>query len=176
MISFKGHRYLPLRTSSSLGQIPSWEYIWEEVQSIKGVDSPDDATYYRDIYDQTVEALLEFAGRDVWRALVIPEDVDPTSIDDLGVYWADNQYSVDAVWSERYDEHWEGRGPGREVVYRARVDDISAIDAWGTVEARTTFEGVDDDEIRLLGGSTVHVYDVTLQDGTVLEVNDWRTT
>lgn len=163
------------RFAGPIHYIPSWEDMWKEVQSIHGKEE-DDEDVYRKIYDEAVGMLQEFSSKDVWRSMSIPETVDPTTLTNLGIYWADSEYGVDTVFLDYYDEHWKGYGQGREVVYHARVDGLSNVDTYGTVEARVIGWGQDEEEVRLFGGVPIYVYDVTLEDGTVVPINDWRTT
>ena len=180
------------RTAGQLQQIPTWEEMWENVQDDKdleeealliadGDDDPDvlaDArleveSEYRDIYDDTIEQMQAMDGKDIFRAVVIPKTMDPTTLDNLGTYWADNEMAAEAHWGNEYEKHWKGYGEGHEVVYRARCD-AADINLYSSIAARMVFLGSPEDEVNIFHDSRMFIYDCKLSDGTVLPINDWR--
>ena len=118
------------------------------------------------LYGPAVARLARIDGDDAWRAVRLPFNSDPTRHARLGTAWS--LYRAGAV------TYFAGKRPGDDVRYRARVD-TDYVDKAQTV-ARYVLWGGDEDEIVLLAGAPIHVYDVELEDGTIIEINDWRRT
>lgn len=104
-----------------------------------------------------------------WRAVELPLSVNPVEHPSLGPYWATDPEGADVYGNV------SARGTTQTVVYRARVD-LENVDKEGTILANMTDTTDSEHEVRFYEGAPVYVYDVTLEDGTVLEINDWRTT
>jgi len=191
VIRYQGRQY---RLAGQLQQIPTWEEMWENVQDDKdleeealliadGNDDPDVLesaaleveSEYRDIYDNTIAQMQAHDGADIFRAVVLPKTIDPTTLDNLGTYWADNEMAAHAHWGGEYEKYWKGRGEGHEVVYRARCD-AADINLYSSIAARMVFTGAEEDEVNIFHDSRIFVYDATLPDGSVLPINDWRNT
>jgi len=188
------HQGAVYRRAGVLQQIPSWEEMWEEAQSetdledeaaliADGDDDPEVLAHAmsevraerRDIYDNTIEQMQALDGKDIFRAVVLPKTVDPTTLNNLGTYWADNESAAEAHWGNEYEKHWKGHGEGHEVVYRSRCD-ANDINMYSTIVARMVFIGAPEDEVNIFHDSEIFVHDATLSDGTVLPINDWRST
>lgn len=109
---------------------------------------------------------LEQDKIELWRAVTLREDVDPARLARLGVYWAYEEGSAEA--------HWGGSGP--TVVFHAEVDARYA-NRYGTIAANLDLSiGEDESEISLFSYAPIFVFDVELEDGTKIEINDWRRT
>lgn len=169
--------------------VPSWEEVWSKVQEARAfeteldyalTDAPEldegvvwdrlQEEYYA-YYEGIVEELSAIDGVDCWRAVTLDPHVDPTILDPLGIYWAFDQEEAFPHWD--YLQEPKGR---KNVVFRAEVDS-AALDVSATVLANVspaTREG--GTELRFQAGSQLYVYDVTLEDGTVVPINDWRRT
>lgn len=126
-----------------------------------------------DLYNEAVwrvESGLD--GEECWRTILLPVTVDPTQHSGIGIYWA---YEEDAA-----EAHWGGRG-GRKVekqkvTFHGRIDE-KYIDKIGTVLANCNLDiGEMEKEVRFHSGAPIYIYDVQLQDRTILDIDDWRTT
>lgn len=133
-------------------------------------------------YDEAVYRIdNELDGKGCWREITLPDNIDPTEHQGLGIYWAYTEGSAEAHWGGR-----SGRSGGSKLVrYHARID-AENIDKRGTILANTDHSiGDDEQEVRFHYGSPIYVYDVTVYDGEskyrgreleVLEIEDWRMT
>jgi len=120
---------------------------------------------YEDLYDNLMAGLASL--RTVWRSVRLAKDVDPTTVDPLGIYWARKASGAESYWG------WKATN-GQDVVYRAEGE-FKYVDIDGTIEANLT-PGFGDQEleIRFLPGSPLYVLDVTLPDGSVVPINAVR--
>ena len=176
------------RLASPLDQIPTWEKVWESAKNY-------DATYYREeaymqgrdeddpedvalaaelvkddvweLYRGIVSMLRdEMDGADCWREMTLEGEPDLVTLDPLGIYWSYDKEAAEA----------HGGGYGERVTYRARVD-LKNVDVPYTVNVHLDLDsGPQEKEVGFHEGARIWVYDVELDDGTVLPINDWRTT
>jgi hypothetical protein len=99
----------------------------------------------------------------------VPTDFDPATHPQLGIFWSLDQGGAGDYHAK--DEH------GTHVVVYEAKPDIRYVDKVATVWANCEpVCGENMAEVRFLEDSPIWVYNVTLEDGTVLEINDWRTT
>lgn len=118
-------------------------------------------------YDDVLQKMDNLDGEDCWRMLTLPEGMDPRMLAGVGQYWADDP--------DRAEAHWgDFRGSKRKVLLRARIDSEN-IDRAGMMYARMDLDlGEEESEVRFLKHAPIWVYDATLDDGTVVEVDGWR--
>jgi len=140
------------------------EFVWDlpedlDDESYEEAESAEIETRYH----WAVRLLENIDGRDCWRAMVLPEGVDPRDLMGVGEYWA-----YEKGTEEAYNASHK---PGRRVVLRARIDSRN-IDKAETVVANMSRDH--ECEVRFLKHAPVWVYDATLEDGTVIEINGWR--
>ena len=121
----------------------------------------------RDMYDESVRRVEnELDQQSCWRVVTLPDNIDPTQHEGLGIYWAYDYYAAEAHWGTS----------GKKVTYSARIDRAN-IDRFGTITVNSDPSlGDEEKEVRFYSGAPIWVYDVELEDGTVLDINDWRTT
>jgi len=173
------------KLAAHLSNIPSWEEVWESAKSTDATihreeaylndrdeDNPDDVALAESMVKEDVWELYQgivfmlhnlFEGSDCWREMKL-ENIDPITLDPLGVYWS---YEKDAA-----EAH--GGGFGDRVLYRARID-LDKVDVPYTVEVNVDLDtGPPEAEVGFQEGSRIWVYDVTLEDGTTVDINDWR--
>ena len=118
------------------------------------------------LYDIAIKRLKGLDGKDCWRAIKLPAKIDPTQHDRLGGYWTDEKRSASI---------YVDKGAGQKVVYRGRIDQ-RYIHKNDTVTINSHLEfGPAEQEVRFYKGSPIFVYDVTLEDGSVLPIEDYRT-
>ena len=129
------------------------------------------------LYDEALTRVTQWLdGQDCWRAQALAPSVDPTEHPQLGTHWTfdDNSEVLDYIIEDSIKDVPPN---AQKVVYRARID-LQNIDKAGTMWANFTF-GVGDlgeQEVRFYKGAPIYVYSVELEDGTVVEINDWRIT
>ena len=118
-------------------------------------------------YDDLIREMGDLDGEECWREITLRPGVDPAGLAGVGEYWADDPGAAEA--------HWGDFRPGsRKVTLRARIDQ-GHIDRAGMVHARMDMSSGDEErEVRFLKHAPIWVYDATLDDGTVVEINDWR--
>lgn len=181
------YRRTAYREGGELQPVPTWESFWEqafeggmfdseleEYQTLYGDELSEEEieqevkTVYEERYWEAVAAIQNFTtGDDVWRALALQPGVDPTQVDPLGRYWTQDP--------EAAMFHLKGT-PLAPVIFRARLDSQN-VDGAGSLWPRVfQMMDVDTTEVRFIEGSPLYVFDVELEDGTVLPINDWRTT
>jgi len=183
MIRFQGHIY---RKAAS---VPSWKEIWFDVQNSKAFETEFEHTLTKNLdideedlleeleeeyygyYGEIVEALGSLEGQDCWRALTLPPTTDPTELNQLGIYWAFSREEAFPHWDYLQEETPKHR---RLCVYQGRVA-LSLVNWKETVLANVspaTREG--GTELRFFPGELIYVHSVTLADGTVLPIEDYR--
>lgn len=136
---------------------PEWE---EAVEKEMAVD-------LEERYHDVLWEIDDLDGEDCWRAITLHKGVDPRSLTGVGEYWARDPDAAEAYWG-RF-----GKGM-RQVMFRARIDSEN-IDKSGMVYSNLDLStGETEKEVRFLKHAPVWVYDVELEDGTVVEINDWR--
>lgn len=124
------------------------------------------------LYRSALDRLDELDGHDCWRRVNLYVGFDPAKQDPLGIYWSYRAQGADTYWGHKME------GQGVSVMYRARVD-TSYVNKRETVLANTQIfmnQGDGEAEVQFYPGAPIFVHDVTLEDGSVLEINDWRTT
>lgn len=150
--------------------IISFEEVVDHFVDFYEVDEDEIYDGVADLYYEIANRFeTEFDGADCWRAIKLPPQSDPSTLSPLGIYWAYEQEAAQPY----------GAGLDREsttVVYKARIE-LEAVDEDATVLANSDpSTGSEEREVRFYEGKHIWVYGVTLEDGTVLEINDWRTT
>jgi len=187
MIRYRGRQYTALKPDQKAkkrqylleqfrreDRIPTWEEVREYIlveafPDDYPEDIPDEEHYemiaeqYEGEYDASVDLLIQgMEGHDCWRAVKLPAGVDPTKHDDLGIYWS---------WEETGAFPYNAAGDGALVTYHATID-WKYVNKEATVIQNVTRS--EEMEVRFYQHAPIFVYDVTLEDGTVLEINDWR--
>jgi hypothetical protein len=117
-------------------------------------------------YDAEYRIRNELDEQSCWRHVVLPLNIDPATHTNLGIYWA---YEEDAA-----EAHWGGKG--QKVIYHGNID-LEYVDKAGTLYANVAIStGEEEKEVRFFKGAPIWIWSVTLQDGTVVDIDDWRTT
>ena len=123
----------------------------------------------RRLYKAVVQKLNNIDGTDCWRAISLAKGTDPTKVDPLGIYWADE---------ELYAEPHEGTSDDYHV-YHAKVN-VDGISKYETVMLRSDVISEQEQEIRFKPGTELFVYDVAQyrypQNAPSVPINDWRRT
>lgn len=194
---FHGHLYR--RTASS---IPSWDEFVQHLQ--ERWSGPDfdgmlnqDGTVEESIlssieedYVAAIELIPTLDGRDCWRALKLPtrstrrpsDDATPpemtekdvVNLSPLGTYWSYTQAGAVPYWGEgRYGATQPQKSAEQVVVYQAVISS-GALDIFNTVIQNAI--NPEETEVRLLPDTRIWVEEVTLANGLVLEIQDWRWT
>jgi len=182
-----------LQQQKSSNEIPSFEYIvdnWEALTdySIDTMSIEMHVTQYMrrnnvdedeafdvvidrmvDDYDAAVARLNRLQGRQCWRVITTPAEVDPAEHTGLGVYWSYRKAAAKPHWSDE---------KGQTLRYRARID-LKNVDLTGTVVANIDPEtGADEKEVRFLKHVPIYVYDVEVLDGSkvveTIPIKAWR--
>jgi len=121
----------------------------------------------RRLYKAVVQKLNNIDGTDCWRAISLAKGTDPTKVDPLGIYWADE---------ELYAEPHEGTSDDYHV-YHAKVN-VDGISKYETVMLRSDVISEQEQEIRFKPGTELFVYDVAQyrypQNAPSVPINDWR--
>ncbi len=172
--------------------IPSWEEYrtvvheteeyWKRVEDVeaylqedgRSIDEAPDIVddEYGDLYGEVHYLMTEgLQGADCWREMRLEADTDPVMLQHVGRYWS---------YRRRGIGHYQGAGyelrQPTTVVYRARID-LTYVDYEKTFGVHAKFADHEElYEISFLPDAPIYVYDVTLEDGTVVEINDWRRT
>jgi len=119
-------------------------------------------------YSSITRRLSKLTAQDCWRAIRLSSSENPQQHSDLGVYWTTRKTAAKDYWGDTRE--------GQRVIYRARVDS-QQVDQFNTIMANVQpIWGKYEDEVRFFQHAPIYVYDCTLEDGTVVEINDWRTT
>ena len=174
---YRGKRYVALAAFDRDNVDAAWDAF--RYDPLVGADSTRDEWLER-AEDDEDEAFNDFAG-EYWdsleryeslrsgvacfRALRLPADVDPAVLERLGTDWSLRRAGADTY---RF-----GKGDVT-VVYRAKVD-TGQLDPMQTVIRYIAF-GAEEDEVTWRENVPVYVYDVELEDGSVVPINDWRRT
>ncbi len=174
---FRGHRYRAVNRRAAAdtlvdqvlfylsGERGRFTDLMEELED----EAYDEDVQVQDLLVARIQTRLraDFGeGMRCYRALDLPATVDPTTLKNIGVYW-----SYDRRAARPYDA-WEGEGP--TVVYSASIS-AASVDKARMVANNMLFDE-DEQEVTFHKDSPIWVYSVELQDGTVVEINDWRTT
>ena len=159
-------------------KIPSFEevlnrYGAEEYDEDEFVSWDAFAADMEHLYDESIKRVRGgMDGRDCWRIMALPDALDPAEHDGLGVYWAyERQGAEDA---NPYGGP-EGMEYGQQfVVYRAAID-LSVVNKAATVWANCApGQGDYEMEVNFYKHASIFVYDVELQNGQVIEIEDYR--
>jgi len=132
-----------------------------------------------EVYDESLWRIEnELEGKDCWRVVTVKENVDPTQVDGLGIFWSFEKDAAEALWG---GEH--RRKPNDKTLrFRAKIDS-RYIDKAGTLYANTYLWGPEADkhEVRFFRNAPIYVYDVEVSRNkedweNVLESGQWKTT
>jgi hypothetical protein len=119
-----------------------------------------------------VEQYKELDGNTCWRTITIPENVDPATLPQLGVYWAIEESAAEAHWGY-------GKGRPLEVTYDGIID-LHNVDWNGTMFARMDYTlGDMEKEIRFIRNSKIYIPRChTYHHGHINRhiIEDWRRT
>ena len=142
-----------------------------------GSDATEDAAEAKvkeeaeDLYLEAVERLEQAEGGDCWRTMFIPRGVDPSSLDGLGIYWAQEKSGASPYDAPRRTGNDIG------VTYRGRVS-LDAVDKLRTLWANIDLAvGEEEAEVTFLDNVPIFVHEVEFdEDGSTVPINDWRRT
>ncbi len=170
----------------SSNKIPGWDVVWKSLKNSDGYNNLVDI--YSDKFDEdkikdmieqdeynryldVISTYEELDGDLCWRAMNLKRGVDPTKIQQLGIFWA--------IEEKKAAAHW-GSGQGLKVVYKAKID-LKNVDWPGTIFARMDMSlGEEEAEIRFIKYSKIFVYDVSVIDRSKHDyysnypIKDWR--
>ncbi len=174
---------LPLAPSVDTEEYDAWEQWADDVITqqqpalvnqlrIEQIVRPTVWERYQDSVSILEEALDQ---QECWRALTVPVSANPVEHSRLGTDWA-----YESEGADTYRTGPRTKVGKHRVVYRARID-LKTVDKTGTILANMidstplSYTPVEH-EVKFFKGVPIFVYDVELPDGTVLEIDDWRTT
>lgn len=137
----------------------------------------------REHYDAALRALQYRYGKDAWRTIVLPPQIDPAQLEGIGIYWATDENEAVPL------DYAGGRGevPWR---FRARIDE-QFVNVPSTLAANLagllTGNWTDTNEVRFYKHAPLHVYEaerlnqlpsdahgsgIAVED--IVTINDWR--
>lgn len=174
----------------SSNTVPSWTDMWKSILYSDGIkdvlrdmrddvlrDGGSDSDFdekdaieqvedeQRHRYFEIVQEYKHIDGDRCWREIVIPRQVDPRRLTQIGVYWAIADTAAEA--------HWAGHSgkPKLNCIYEGVID-MDVIDWAGTMFARMDYSlGDMEQEIRFLKNSKLFVNYVKAYDNVT---EDWK--
>jgi len=140
--------------------IPTWEDVLANHESAikEALWNGEDEDYVTDeMYDRYEIAVYNvergFQGDRCWRVVHLPKDVDPTTIDHIGVYWSFEEGAAEG--------HWNYSANKVKWTFEAVIDDLQIVDKAGSVYAYTDpLSGESEKEVTLKPNVPVRILDI----------------
>jgi len=162
----------------SSNKIPSFEEIWTELKDSDGFRydmkarmQDDDAPWSEEIendirqynlerYDDIVYSYKLLDGKFCWREIILPQSVDPRTLNQLGIYWAVEEHAAESHWGKHTGSK------SFKCTYEALIE-LKNVDWTGTMFSRMDITGGDDEkEIRFLKNAPLLVRKVKVYDNS----------
>lgn len=130
--------------------------------------------HYRPFYDDNVSHVEELQVSNnvkCWRAVQVSEDVDPTGLTGFGIYWTLEQEYAEPLMHER------SKANQTTVIFQAIVNGKylnAAETVWANMFGAANNIATDENEVRFYKHAPLYIVDVELEDGTVIEIDEWR--
>ena len=154
---------------------PPWDDMWAVIQNSDGLQN--ELEFYKDNVERRGEKFFEeealgkieleqkdryfdliaeyksLDGEYCWRTITLPAEIDPTSIAQLGIYWAIEESAAEAHWGKFSKGYYNATYKG--------IIDLHNVDWGGTLFARMDMSiGEAEKEIRFIKNARILVENV----------------